>query len=1082
MDFETYSEAGFEWDESTQKYRGPEGASQNKKGLPVIGAAKYSEHPSTEVLTLKYDVGQGMKFWRPGMPNPVDLFAVPVVEAWNSAFEYWIWNNVCVPKYGWPARPIEGFYDAMAKSRAHSLPGALSDAAAVLGAAVQKDKDGDRLLKKFSMPRNPTKGDPRRRIPLVWDEDQAGAEVAKLMALGLKEKAATDLVQEDRVDTLKLVSYNETDVLAERSVGEMVPDLSRHEFPIWLTDQHINRRGIAIDRDGVDNCIAIIQQASERYGQELLQLAGCRPTELQKLSGWLHGRGVRMDSMEEEAIEAALGWDLPPDARRALEIRAAVGSASVKKVFSMRNMMSAAGRLHDLYTFHGAHSGRPTGSGPQPTNLPKAGPHVWKCAACGHQHNAQGNQCPWCFTAFDRMSKRREWNPEAVEDALLVLRSRSLAAVEFFFSEAMQTVAGVLRGLFVAKPGHKLVSSDFSSIESVVIAALAGEEWRLDVFRTHGKIYETAAAKMLGVPLQELLDYKTQHGVHHPARQQLGKPGELACLGGSTKVLTRSGWKRLDSVDTSDEVHDGVEFVRHRGLLKRGKRLVRMVAGVAATPDHQFLAGDETWKRTDDLVGSTHYLKLAIGLADSLLQKYFGNQPAGCPVSYAYVNAGGSAESTFTTCSKAHLRSATPVVKQAPLSQDANMTGQCRKTRIAPDFSIEFTQQSVDALTPSTFSTPLTAGAASPSIQRGCSTTDFGFHTYAPYPDGMTRMRPATASTMTAGMNQVTCDSYPTESSKVTSSKLFGSNSLVSVCQVQSSIKGSAQGTYAPAQCYESLKKENPHSKSLTTSSIAKGHTEEVFDLLECGPRNRFVVLTEHGPIISHNCGYGGWVGAWKNFGGPGTDEEIKSRIISWREASPHIVNFWGGQFWRDEYGRRHEMHFGLEGALLEAVENPGVMYNVLRADSSPTGIGFCYEGDTLIMHTPGGARMTYHRPRLFPQEQSWRGLGISYEGWNTNPKNGGYGWITKELYAGRIAENAVQHVARNIQMHAIENLEAAGYPVVMHTYDEVVCEVPENFGSVTELESLMTTLPAWAKDWPIKAAGGWEARNYRKG
>jgi DNA polymerase len=125
---------------------------------------------------------------------------------------------------------------------------------------------------------------------------------------------------------------------------------------------------------------------------------------------------------------------------------------------------------------------------------------------------------------------------------------------------------------------------------------------------------------------------------------------------------------------------------------------------------------------------------------------------------------------------------------------------------------------------------------------------------------------------------------------------------------------------------------------------------------------------------------------------------------------------------------------------------------------------------------------MTYHKPRIYPHEQSWRGLGISYEGWNTNPKNGGYGWITKELYSGRIAENITQHVARNIQMNAIENLEAAGYPVVMHTYDEVVCEVPEGFGSVTELESLMTTLPAWAKDWPIKAAGGWEARNYRKG
>jgi len=173
----------------------------------------------------------------------------------------------------------------------------------------------------------------------------------------------------------------------------------------------------------------------------------------------------------------------------------------------------------------------------------------------------------------------------------------------------------------------------------------------------------------------------------------------------------------------------------------------------------------------------------------------------------------------------------------------------------------------------------------------------------------------------------------------------------------------------------------------------------------------------------------------------------------------------------------------------------------VIRSDGSSTGIQYLYRDDTLFMLTPGGARMTYHRPRIYPHEQSWRGLGISYEGWNTNPKNGGYGWITKDLYGGRAGENCCQHVARNIQMHAIETLEkspatyqgtlkqhlaqladAPRYEVVMHTYDEVVCEVPEGFGSVTELESLMTTLPAWAKDWPIKAAGGWEARNYRKG
>ena len=83
--------------------------------------------------------------------------------------------------------------------------------------------------------------------------------------------------------------------------------------------------------------------------------------------------------------------------------------------------------------------------------------------------------------------------------------------------------------------------------------------------------------------------------------------------------------------------------------------------------------------------------------------------------------------------------------------------------------------------------------------------------------------------------------------------------------------------------------------------------------------------------------------------------------------------------------------------------------------------------------------------------------------------------------YAGRFAENVVQVIARDIQMHAIANCERSGYPVVMHTYDEVVAEVPSGFGSVEELEALMAYLPKWAKGWPIKAAGGWRRKRYCK-
>ena len=129
LDFETYSEAGFIWNEKLQKFHAPLNAI--KKGLPTIGAAAYSEHPSTEVLSAAYDLKQGMgkKLWKPGDLPPYDLFEHlangGLLEAWNMGFERWIWTNVCVPKYGWPPLPFHQLRCAAAKSRSFALPGSL---------------------------------------------------------------------------------------------------------------------------------------------------------------------------------------------------------------------------------------------------------------------------------------------------------------------------------------------------------------------------------------------------------------------------------------------------------------------------------------------------------------------------------------------------------------------------------------------------------------------------------------------------------------------------------------------------------------------------------------------------------------------------------------------------------------------------------------------------------------------------------------------------------------------------------------------------------------------------------------------
>lgn len=787
IDFETRSAAGWVWHEADRKWRKPAGApATGPGGLPLVGAAVYARDPSTDVLCLSYANGQ---HWRPGMPDPQALLdyvaAGGMLEAHNSAFEWWVWNEVCVPRYGWPSLRIEQLRCTMARSRAYALPGKLELLGDVLDLATKKDKAGTRLLRKFSEPRDPTKSDPRVWVRPVWSDADAAVAQAELAAFHVKPAAATKILAEDRADTAALGAYNHTDCASEHEVATRVPELSPLELTHWLNDQRINRRGVAIDGAGVANCCAIVEQAVRRYDAELVALTGCKSTELQKLIGWLHGQGVHTDSLDEESVDGLLAKPLPPAAERALRIRQAVGSASVKKVFAMR-LQASRGRLHDLYNFFGARTGRPTGEGPQPTNLPKAGPDVFRCGfngkvplptGCGRYFGGHRLVCPWCSAVRGpQAAKPIEWNPEAVDDALEVIAWRSLDALEWFYGDAMLTVAGCLRGLFVAAPGHTLVSSDFTAIEGVVIACLAGERWRVDAYANDAPMYLLSAQRMYGVSVEEMLAYAKEHGKHHPMRQQ-GKFGEL-------------------------------------GL------------------------------------------------------------------------------------------------------------------------------------------------------------------------------------------------------------------------------------------------------------------------------------------------GFGGWVGALRGLGAEGSDDDLKAMVLKWRAASPAVVWLWGGQtkgsadavrsdagllhphYPLDKWDRTREL-FGLEGMAVAAIENPGHTYRVHRLDGTDSGLSYCYSAaeDVLRCYVPSGGCLTYHRPRLAPAAQDWRGLSITYEGYNTNPKQGPMGWVTMSLYSGKAAENVTQRVARDIQMHAIDNCERNAHPVVLHTYDEIVAEVPEGQGRTVEaLEALMCDVPAWARGWPIKAAGGWIGRRYRKG
>lgn len=540
MDFETYSEAGFTIGD---KVKGV--GAQGKGGLPVVGTPVYAEHPSTEVLCLYYDLkdGHGRQAWYPGAPDPLPLInhiaRGGAIEAFNVGFELWIWNMVCVRRYGWPVLQLEQCHCAMAKSRRYSLPGALGNAAKVLG-TPEKDKDGNRLLQKLSRPLTPTKNRTAHRWTpaTAWEDFRA------------------------------LYDYCGQDVRAEDHASAHTPDLSDHERKVWLMDQTINLRGVQVDVAALDAGLDILGQAERKYNAELVEITGGAvpaATALAKLSDWLVTQGVHMPDMQSgtindavDAEQTASGQPIPPVPLRALKIRQTLGSANVKKLRTLKLQLSSDGRLRNQYMYCGAdRTGRWSAGGVQLQNMTAKGPKSCECEACGGIFGQliPDIGCPRCGAWLHH--ELPDWTIAGVNWAIRDILTRDLDALERIWGDdPIGVLCGCLRGLFTAKPGHDLICADFSAIEAVAAACLARCQWRIDVFSGHAKIYEQSAANATGIPFEEILEYKRVNGSSHPARKTIGKVRELA--GGYGGWV--GAWKNFgaDKFMTDEEIKEDV--------------------------------------------------------------------------------------------------------------------------------------------------------------------------------------------------------------------------------------------------------------------------------------------------------------------------------------------------------------------------------------------------------------------------------------------------------------------------------------------------------------------------------------------
>jgi len=973
FDFETYSSAGYLWSDADNKW-----VSITKSpphGLPAVGAAAYSEHPSTEVLSLAYDFkdGLGPRMWVPGMQPPTDLFdhiaSGGLLEACNSAFEWYIWKNVCEPM-GWPPLPFEQLRDVAAKARAFSLPGALGKMAEVLQLDDQKIADGKRLINKFSKPRKPTKKDPRRRIK----------------------------PEEDHEDAVKFYDYNRGDIRSESAASALIPDLSTAELNLWLLDQGINYRGVHIDPEALADCIAVVEEAHARYTAELVAITGGvvkSAGEIGKLSGWLGANGVHMDSLDSAHVAAALERDdLPPAAKRVLEIRASLGAASVKKLFAMDRRVSKDGRLRDLFAFCGAdRTGRFAGRGPQPQNLPNSGP-------------------------------LKVWGVAQVDHALSVIASRDLLTVEGEYGDAVAAVSGCLRGLFSAPNGYDLIASDYSAIEAVVLAQLAGEQWRIEVFKTHGMIYEMSASKITGIPFEEFISHKKETGEHHPLRKKVGKIAELACFGPGTQVLTKRGYVDIVGVTSEDYLWDGIEWVQSYGSIHKGARGTINVDGIDVTPDHPISLG-RSWKAAKKLASNENTLRLALAIGsenlpscETLNTGVHTERSSNAPAEKNPI----SLRTLTSTWAKLPAVGIVGVVKGGrPISKNTLRTLMPSPTlRTEGGFAIDLAPQSAGATTQEIGLLKTMEVVGYTCATSGGRLRDLFSPMLRACRGGMTRALTWIGSTPTVGTPRGISDL----SLDLKTQKTKGRSSL--------------------------YKKEWTNSR-------------DVYDIVNAGPRNRFTIKTDSGHLIVHNSGYRGAIGAWKAFGAGDfmEDDEIKESVKAWRKESPAIVDLW----------------YGLERAAFQAVEHPGECF-------SYRDITYGVKDDVLYCLLPSGRSLAYHNPRLLMRVMPWgkEVLQLTYMAWNSDYTKGPMGWTRLDTHGGKLCENVCQAVARDILTHAMPALDAAGYPIVLHVHDEIVSEVPKGFGSVDEFETIMATMPAWASDWPIKAAGGWRGKRYRKG
>ena len=448
--------------------------------LAKTGVYRYVESPDFEILLFAYSVDGGpvqQIDLACGEKIPSEVLSALEDEtvtkwAFNANFE-----RICLSRFlDYPTGDYlepDSWKCSMVWAAYMGLPLSLEGTGAVLGLEKQKLSEGKDLIKYFCQPCAPTKSNGQR---------------------------TRNLPKHSLDKWLAFKRYNIRDVETEMSIQAR---LSKYPVPnsVWEEyhlDQEINDRGVGLDMELVRQAIQMDGRSRSELTQAMKELTSLdNPNSVQQMKQWLADNGVETDTLGKKAV-AELLKTAPPQLQKVLTLRQQLAKSSVKKYQAMETAVCADGRARGMFQFYGANrTGRWAGRIIQMQNLPQ--------------------------NHLDDLSEARG-----------LVRAGNFDALETLYEDVPDTLSQLIRTAFVPQENRKFIVADFSAIEARVIAWLAGEKWRQDVFAEGKDIYCASASHMFGVPVEK-------HGVNGHLRQK-GKIAELALgYGGSVGALKAMG-------------------------------------------------------------------------------------------------------------------------------------------------------------------------------------------------------------------------------------------------------------------------------------------------------------------------------------------------------------------------------------------------------------------------------------------------------------------------------------------------------------------------------------------------------------